>query len=793
MGDADAERRVVRSDSGASRIAEPRSVHTADLPRLLRELRTSLLISTYQTGHLILVRPDGATCNTHFRAFAHPMGVAVRAGEIAVGAPDSIAFWRDVPAATRRLDPPGRHDACFVPSHSHATGFADAHEMAWGADGELWWVATRFSCLATLDRDHSFRPRWMPPFVSALAPEDRCHLNGLALRDGRPAFATALAETDTTEGWRTQRRGGGVLVDVDANRVLLRGLSMPHSPRWHEGALWFLESGEGSLVRVDPETGAPRSVARLPGFARGLSFAGSLAFVGVSRMRRNTIVEGLPLADRRSPDEGDGGECGVWVVDVETGGTVAFLRFERGVEEIFAVELLAGTTCPELLEPGDPRAREVFVFPPEALGRVPVALRSDPGSGAPGAAVAPDDGFAEAYRRGLEAQLRDRWEEASSAFRECLEIRPGQPDARNDLGTLWFALGETERARDAFREVLDARPDFAQAHLNLGLALLKGGEYAEGWREFEWRWKTPACTPLECPQPLWDGSRLPDATLLVHTEQGAGDVFQFVRYVPRAAGRVGRVVFVAPTKLHSLLRGLDGVDEMRAEGPLAVDSFDVVCPLCDLPGRLGVTGPEPPERLPYLEVAGREVKGGAGERGTERATESPPEDRFEVGEERLRVGLAWAGSPTHGADRHRSVDLEVLRPILEVGGVDFVSLQLGPRRGQVEALGPELAVTDPGEDIEGWDRTAAAILGLDLVVSVDTAIAHLAGALGREVWVLLSVGCDWRWGAEGDRTPWYPTMRLFRQERPGDWGPVVERLAAALEGRRGPVKDLERT
>ena len=179
-------------------------------------------------------------------------------------------------------------------------------------------VNTRFCCLCTLDPDHSFYPRWRPPFVSAFAPEDRCHLNGLAMVDGRPQYVTALGETDTAGGWRANKARGGILMDVETNEILLRGLSMPHSPRLVSGKLWVLESGEGSLAVVDLEQRTWQTVAQVPGFTRGIDFVGPLAFIGLSQVRESAVFSGIPLVERLSERT-----CGVWVVHIETGQTVA--------------------------------------------------------------------------------------------------------------------------------------------------------------------------------------------------------------------------------------------------------------------------------------------------------------------------------------------------------------------------------------------------------------------------------------------------------------------------------------
>ena len=208
-------------------------------------------------------------------------------------------------------------------------------------------------------------PRWRPSFVTAFAPEDRCHLNGLALRDGQVRYVTALGGTDTPAGWRPNKKDGGLLIDVPSNQVILQGLSMPHSPRWYDGRLWLLESGKGGLGFVD-ESGKYREVAQLPGFTRGLDFVGPLAFVGLSQVRESAVFSGIAIAERPLTER----SCGVWVVDIQTGATVAFVRFEEAVQEIFAVQLLPNLRFPDLINDNLTLIADSFTLPDEALEQV---------------------------------------------------------------------------------------------------------------------------------------------------------------------------------------------------------------------------------------------------------------------------------------------------------------------------------------------------------------------------------------------------------------------------------------
>lgn len=343
-----------------------RSVHTSNLPAILDQLNISFVVSTYQAGKVILVRNDAGVINTHFRDFTKPMGVASDVARLTIGGTNTVWYYRNMPTLAPKLEPPNKHDACYLPRTIHVTGDIDIHELAWAGDDVLWVVNTRFCCLCTLDPDHSFAPHWRPAFVTALAPQDRCHLNGLALVNGQPRYVTALGETDTPGGWRENKASGGVLIDVPTNQVLLRGLSMPHSPRWYNGRLWVLESGEGSLAWADLDKGTWQTVARLPGFTRGLDFIGPLAFIGLSQVRESAVFSGIPLVERLEERT-----CGVWVVNIQTGETVAFLRFEAGVQEIFAVQILPGVRFPEMLEWGDEHLATSYVLPDEALADVP--------------------------------------------------------------------------------------------------------------------------------------------------------------------------------------------------------------------------------------------------------------------------------------------------------------------------------------------------------------------------------------------------------------------------------------
>jgi uncharacterized protein (TIGR03032 family) len=332
-----------KGDAPATR--EVRHEYTHTFPSLLSQLGVSLLVSTYQAGKVVAVGVAEGEMTLSYHNFERAMGLAVKPETIAVGARAQIWFLKSAPDLARRVEPPGCHDGCFLTRSSHFTGEVQAHELAWAGD-ELWLVNTAFGCLCTLDDRHSFVPRWRPPFITALAAEDRCHLNGLAMVDGKPKYVTALAETDSPQGWRPDKVTGGCLIDVASGQTVARGFAMPHSPRVHGGRVWLLHSGAGQLVLVDPARGQVETVTELPGYARGLALYDRFAFVGLSKIRETATFGGMPIAARR-PEL----KCGVGVVDLETGRLVAHLEFVTGVEEIFDVQVVKSARCPALSGP----------------------------------------------------------------------------------------------------------------------------------------------------------------------------------------------------------------------------------------------------------------------------------------------------------------------------------------------------------------------------------------------------------------------------------------------------------
>ncbi|MBI4601411.1 MAG: TIGR03032 family protein [Planctomycetes bacterium] len=259
------------------------------------------------------------------------------------------------------------YDAVYTPRESHVTGELDVHDIAVDAQGRVLFSNTLFNCVATFDPHHSFRPVWQPPWISKLAPEDRCHLNGLTLRDGKLRYVTAVSRSDVTDGWRDKRRAGGVVVDVESNEVVCEGLSMPHSPRWHQGHLWLIDSGSGFFGRVDLEKRSFERLVFCPGFARGLAFSGSFALIGLSDRRENRTFQDLELEESLRAHDAEA-RAGLLVVDLRDVSMPHWVRLGGVVRELYDVAVLPGVTRPMAVGFQTDEIRRYLSFPREETG-----------------------------------------------------------------------------------------------------------------------------------------------------------------------------------------------------------------------------------------------------------------------------------------------------------------------------------------------------------------------------------------------------------------------------------------
>jgi uncharacterized protein (TIGR03032 family) len=319
----------------------------------------TLVVSTYQAGKVALIGADPGRTTLLMRQFDKPLGLAVDGDRIALATRHEVWVLANAPLLAHDFldDQPGRYDAIYLPRVVFQTGELHTHDLAF-AGNDLLLVNTRFSCLARPSYTYNFVPIWKPQFISDIVPEDRCHLNGLALRDGQPRYVTALGTTNVAGGWRENKAAGGVVIDVQSNAIIAGGLAMPHSPRWYAGRLWVLNSGAGQLLTVDLSRGTTTVVCELPGYLRGLTFVGPYAVIGLSKIRERHIFGNLPIQQR-----GTSLHCGVAVVDTRSGVEAGRFEFTAGCEELYDVQFLPGVFRPTILNLEKPVVREAFTYP----------------------------------------------------------------------------------------------------------------------------------------------------------------------------------------------------------------------------------------------------------------------------------------------------------------------------------------------------------------------------------------------------------------------------------------------
>ncbi|MEZ6091701.1 MAG: TIGR03032 family protein [Pirellulaceae bacterium] len=921
----------------------------------LADIPLSVMLTTYHVGGVIMLgsKPNG-TASMHVAAFDRSMGCWTDGQTMWLVT--ERAIWRlENDLSDGQMDELG-YDRVFVPRVGFTTGEVDAHELSVDATGRPVFVNTSLSCLATVDDRYSFQPLWKPSFISQLVPEDRCHLSGLAMADGKPKYVSMHAKSDVADGWRDFRSNGGRVLDVESDETFAEGLSMPHSPRLFDGRLWLLNSGTGYLGWIDPNTRRFEPVTFLAGYARGMAIHGRYAFVGLSKPRREHAFQGLPL-QQNLEQRGAAARCGLQVIDLKTGTVVHWIRIESEIEELFDVAVLPGVRQPKALSftsstyarqitfrhqeklqhfvlsadvaPSSPRNRspagESSISPlnaqsdsgvhtrentdnaktlnnlglthahngnlDEARDCFEKAVTLDPShAGAHNnlgnvlreqqqmeravdcyhAALAADPNYARAYfnlgqallllgrsaeatasfsrclkldPRNLDAgvalgkalQEQEQWDQAEQCFRQALSLAPEssvahhglalfhrqrgdldlaiqsfdraiqfEPQSVEALANKALALSESDRFDDALAccdqalslepnsvltlthkaivlksrgrideaiaccdHALEIEPECVAAHLNRSMLRLKSGDFARGWPEYEWRWKQITIRSPYTSAPPWDGSPLDGRTILLHAEQGKGDAIQFVRYAGLIQQRGGRVIASADPSAMPLLQMAHGIEQVvsRDNPP---PPHDTQAALMSLPACFATTVESIPADVPYF---------------------TPPLELLERWRDHsntiggFKIGIAWQGNSKFPGDRERSIPLSHFRPLAKLSGVTLISLQLGFGAEQVSEVADEFTVVEPagpGNESLDFPNTAALMQSLDMVITSDTSIAHLAGALARPVWMALPLACDWRWQTNCDNSPWYPTMRLFRQPVAGDWPSVFANIQREL-------------
>jgi tetratricopeptide (TPR) repeat protein len=358
------------------------------------------------------------------------------------------------------------------------------------------------------------------------------------------------------------------------------------------------------------------------------------------------------------------------------------------------------------------------------------------------------------------------YEAAIAAFGKAIDLRPQFHQAHNNLGNVYYTLGKLDQAVSSYQTALKLWPDYAMAHHNLGVILMLRGDLQQGWKELDWGplWQ-PNPRRAQLTKPLWDGSELGGRRILIHAEQGFGDAIQFIRYLPRVIAKGGEVQVACQRELHRLFQPIGPkVRWIAPDEPLA--EHDVRSPLMGLPRIFDTTLENIPATIPYL-AADVELA----QQWGDRLSKEPGK----------KIGLAWAGRPKDINDRERSITLAHLAPLAQVPGLTFISLQKGDASAQAANPPAGMKLLDWTDELKDFADTAALIASLDLVIAVDMVVVHLAGALGKPVWMLLQCYPDWRWLLDRADSPWYPTMRIFRQPRLGDWNTPIAQVSEALQ------------
>ena len=485
--------------------------YSPDFPGILKHLRASLAITIYQAGKLAVVGVEEDRLEFTFHSVEQAMGIAVSLDAIALGSRRDIHMLHASHDISQGIKPAGTFDAAWLTRHSFRTGNIHSHELAWGrseSSGEspesrdagagralnqsvagppvldpqlstLWVVNTLFSTLCTLDPNYSFVPRWRPPFITTLEANDRCHLNGLAMSDGRPKFVTAHGDSNEPGGWRDTKADGGVVIDVDSGETVARGFAMPHSPRLSLGRLWVLNSGAGQLGTVVLESGQFEPVESFPGFTRGLDFRGQFAFVGLSKIRETSVFGGMPIEENRSNLR-----CGVAVVDLTSGRTVATLQFHSGVDEIFAVSVLPECQRPCIVGPHDTEGDHADIWVVPATAATPGQLDRQ----TPLVEPVSNDRATQGERLAILAedlQRQGKRQEALKAFHEAIEVAPQRAATHCNLGNLWQQLDDQHQAIACYQRALTLDANLISARQNLGYLLFNHGRTEEAVEQYD--------------------------------------------------------------------------------------------------------------------------------------------------------------------------------------------------------------------------------------------------------------------------------------------------------------------
>lgn len=437
--------------------------YSQNIVELLKQMNATIVLSTYQTNKIMLIGQENNQFDIRYKHFPRPMGMCKKDGRIYAGLGHGIYQFSNFSGVAQTLEG-GNFDACYLPQNIHFTGDIDIHEMEYSQD-ELYFINTKFSCLCIKNPNSSFKPLWKPPFISLLQPVDKCHLNGFCTRDNEPRYVTMLGKTDEPLGWRENKANGGLLMDIKTNEILVDGLSMPHSPRWHNEKLYVLESGKGAISQYDFDKKELVEISRVPGFTRGLDIIGNLAFIGVSKVRESATFSGLEIT--KLPKR----VSGVWIVDLTNGKIVSFVEFTSGLDEVFAITVLPHKKM-EMLDFSSEQSKINYMIAPEDIEEVKM----------PETKI---EMAAPHFEKGNDLFNEGNKEEAIIHFKKALEVQSDYLPATFNLAICLGDLNRYDEAEAILQEVIDKDASILGSYDSLGFIYYKKGDFKKAEKQYK--------------------------------------------------------------------------------------------------------------------------------------------------------------------------------------------------------------------------------------------------------------------------------------------------------------------
>jgi uncharacterized protein (TIGR03032 family) len=437
--------------------------YSQNIVDFLKQSKMSILLTTYQTNKIMIIGQENDQFDIRYKDLPRPMGMCFHQDKLYAGLGHGIYQFGNFNSLASTLAESSLFDACFMPQNIHFTGDIDMHEMEYCQD-ELYFINTKFSCLCIKEPNSSFKPIWKPPFITTLQPTDKCHLNGFCTRDNEPRYITALGTSDEPLGWRKTKANGGILMDIKTNEILLSGLSMPHSPRWHQKKLYFLESGKGAISYYDLKKKKSIEIASVPGFTRGLDIVGDYAFIGVSKIRESATFSGLEitkLAKRVS---------GLWIVNIITGDIVSFVEFTSGLDEVFAISVLPYQKI-ELLTQDNELSKANYMIDESDLYQIKM----------PETQI---EMAAPHFEKGNDLFTENKKEEAIIHFKKALDIQSDYLPATFNMA---IALGDLNRFDEALiilKNVITKDASILESYDSLGYIYYKKGDFKNAKKQY---------------------------------------------------------------------------------------------------------------------------------------------------------------------------------------------------------------------------------------------------------------------------------------------------------------------